>query len=416
MPTVFLSVHEASGDSSTAELVTALRAQAGDQPFRAMGLGGPQMAEAGVELWEETTTHAMMGLSEIVTEIPRVLMGIRANARRVAALNPDVAVLVDAPDYNIRLAKALRRLRPDLPIVYYLCPQIWAWRIGRVSQLRKYFDARFCIVPFEPAWYRKFYTSAEFIGHPAVGRITRYRENLEADAKAAGAAGGAREWLRERYGIAPDEPTVAILPGSRRKEIRNVLPIQLQALQILNKRREAKGERPYRPLISVAPSRPVEFAYEYLQQHPVPGAVLLQASGNAAPDAPPHLARRGTSYDACIAADVGLICSGTATVETMLLGLPQIVVYRASRVSWFLLMRLVKVRFASLVNLVMDREVIPERLQHFCNPQNLADTLEHLTEPARMEKLREDYAEVKRRFGPADGPALAAARIAERWF
>ncbi|MGE3854399.1 MAG: lipid-A-disaccharide synthase [Planctomycetota bacterium] len=413
MTTVFLSVHETSGDNSTAELVHELRARcAGPAAFRAVGLGGPQMAAAGVELWEETTSHALMGFYEVVTEIPRVLRNIRDTARRVAAMRPDVAVLVDAPDYNIRLAKALRALQPDLPIVYYLCPQIWAWRVGRVSQLRKYFDARFCIVPFEPAWYRARYTSAEFIGHPAVGRIQRYREQLAADASSAGARDG-RAWLRQRFGLADDEPTIALLPGSRRNEIRHVLATQLRALKRLNETRAGRSLPPYRALIAVAPSRKVELIRGYLERDPVPGPppILLHPQEGADGGAV-----AGTSYDACIAADIGAICSGTATVETALLGLPQVVCYRANRFSWWLLMRLVNVKFASLINLVMEREVIPELLQHNCTPERLAATLDALTAPDRLAQLRADYDEVSRRLGPGDGPARAAERISSRYF
>ena len=401
--TAFFGVHEASGDSSTANLVEHLRAYAGGD-LRAVGLGGPDMAAAGVELWEETTTHALMGLVEIVGEIPRVLRNIRDTARRVAQLNPDVVVLVDAPDYNIRLAKAVRKVRPGIPIVYFLCPQIWAWRIGRVSQLRKYFDHRFCILPFEPAWYRKFYTPAEFIGHPAVGRIKAYREKLEADAKAAGQVDGKR-YLRARYGIGADEPVLAILPGSRGKEIRMVLDRELQAAQRLNERRRAEGLDPMRVVVSVAPRRKPEEIRAYLDGRGITDAIMLHVNS-------PDEATRGNSYDACAVADQALVCSGTATVETALIGTPQVVVYRATRISWFLLMRLVQVRFASIVNLIMDREVIPERLQHFCTPQNLADTLWDLSRPDRLEKLRDDYHEVQRRLGPDNGPQRAAWRIA----
>lgn len=415
MTTIVFGVHEPSGDLAAAELMTELKHTLNGACIRAEGLGGPQMRAAGVELWEETTAHALMGFVEVLREIPRVLRHIRHTAERIAKLDPAVVVLVDAPDYNIRLAKQLRRLRPKLPIVYFICPQIWAWRVGRVSQLRKYFDLRLCILPFEPQWYAHHYTAAYFIGHPSVSRIRAYREQLRAEAERVGAP-NPQTMLRERWDIGPDEPVVAILPGSRRKEIKTLLTIQLAALRVLNEMRKEHGQPAYRAVISGAPSRTPGFFETFLNEAPSDTRfVHPDAHPRRRPNPKDGVAtpRPGNSFDACVAADLACVCSGTASVETALLGTPQVVVYRGHPVSWFILMRFVQVKFASIVNITAGREIARERLQHFCTPHLIAEALMELSHPERMAQTLADYAEFQTALSRKSHSA--AALIAQRF-
>jgi lipid-A-disaccharide synthase len=429
MPTtIFVSTHETSGDGATAELMLALRRELAPDPVRAVGLGGPKLRDAGVELWRETTEHAAMGLVEVVKSIPHVLGDIVRTAERVARLDPDVAILVDAPDYNIRLAKALRKRAARCRIVYFLSPQIWAWRSGRVKQLRKFFDRRLCIVPFEPGWYAQHYTQADFIGHPSVSRIARWREALERESTLARAA-DARQFLRRRWSVDPGMPVAAILPGSRRGEIRRVLETQLLALAAVNKRRIRDDEPGLTPIVSVAPARdPRSFVpiIERVFAQPnaremLRGLTLIHPDGklveriNAETDGEMitgAMLGRGTSWGACLAAEAALVCSGTATVETALLGAPQVVCYRANPISAEIIRRLVRVRYASLVNLVCGREVIPECLQDDCTVERLADELRRLLMPGPRAQMLVGYADFRELIGPPGAERRAAAIIA----
>ncbi len=392
MSRLFLSVHETSADLASAELVGALQRLVAE-PLDVVGLGGPRCEAAGVDLWRETTQHALHGIVEVAGEVPRVLRDIRDTAERVAAWRPDVCVLVDAPDYNIRLAKRLRRLLPGVPVVYFLCPQIWAWRIGRISQLRRYFDKRLCIAPFEPSWYRQYYTDAEYIGHPAQDRIAAYLDEVGHD----------RAAVRTRLGLDADEHVVAVLPGSRGKEIRGMLPRQLAALAQFNRTRKPSEPR-LRPVVAAAPMRePQEYA-PTLEAFAALEPLLVHPTDAGA--------QRGTSYDAVYAADAALVCSGTASLETALLGCPQVVGYRLHWLTGLIGEILVQVRYASLVNLVLGREAVPERLQRNCTVDKLADALVKIHEPATAARIQADYAELYRKLGPPGAATRAAESIA----
>ena len=371
MPRLLVSCGEPSGDFYGAELVRHLRPRVGD--LDVFGLGGDRLESQGARLTAHVRELAVVGLLEVVSHLPRLRRIFRQVLAEVDANRPDVAVLVDYPDFNLRLAKELRRR--DIPVVYYVSPQVWAWRRGRVRAIRDTVSRMLVIFPFEEAMYREAGVPVTFVGHPLVDLVR------PAEDRAA--------FLRS-CGLDPDRPVVAILPGSRRKEVaHNVGPLAAAAERL----RRRKPELQF--LVALAPSldrTPVERAFE-----PSGGRIVA-----------------GATHAALGASRLALVASGTATVEAALLGVPMVVVYRVSRLTYGLGRPLVRVPHFAMVNLVAGRAVVPELMQSDFTPERVAEEAASLLDdPARYERMRQDLEEVRRRLGQPGASARAAARVAE---
>ncbi|MGB3801412.1 MAG: lipid-A-disaccharide synthase, partial [Lewinella sp.] len=315
----YLIAGEASGDLHGSRLVSALRAQDADADVRAWG--GELMEQAGAKVVKHYRDLAFMGFVEVVANLPTILANFGECKRDIEAFAPDRLVLIDYPGFNLRMAKWARRAGYD--ISYYISPQIWAWHTSRVKQVRANVDRMLVILPFEKDFYAEHGVEATFVGHPLLDVVEDREE-------------------RPRTHI-------ALLPGSRKQEITRSLPLMLAAAARL-------PEHEY--VIAGAPGQDDLF-YRMLV---------------AAADSPPNLQLvSGDTYTVLAAAKAALVTSGTATLETALFGVPQVVCYRGSRLNYWLARRLVasRIKFISLVNLVMDREVVPELIQDDFNLNRL---------------------------------------------
>lgn len=375
MTTFFLSAGDASGELHAAALVEALRARAPGARF--LGLGGAAMEKAGVELVVHQREIAVGGLVEVARDLGRVVGAWRRLGLALRGARPDLVVLVDSPDFNIPLARRAKRL--GLPVLYYVSPQVWAWRRGRIRKIARRVDRMAVIFPFETEVYAGTGLRVDFVGHPLVERLAALRER------------GSREDWRRALGLDLEGPWVVLLPGSRRNEVRDTLPLQLAVARAVH----ARDPR-VRFVVAVAPS--------------IPRAAV--EAGIAAARLPSLLAVHvieDRTYEVVRAADVALAKPGTVTVEVCVLGTPLVVAARAHPLTAAIMRRLVKVPSFTMPNLIAGRTVVPEFLQEEARPEAVAEAvLERLEGPVREAQLR-DLAQVRERLGRGGAAARAAA-------
>jgi len=366
-----LSCGEASGDLYAGALVKALRAA--DPHIEAFGFGGPRLAAAGADLVGDYRGFAVTGLVEAISVLPRSWSMLRRLARAASARRPDVFVAVDFPDFNFRLLPVMRRL--GVPVVYYVSPQLWAWRAGRLAVIRRDVARMLVIFPFEAELYAKAGVPVEFVGHPLIETMT----------PAEG-----RSWLTGR-GLDPRRPVVALLPGSRPNEIHRILPSLLAAVPLIG--RAVPG---------------VQFV---VARAPSLDASLFAAIDNRpAGEAPVVVAEDADAVLA--AADVVVTASGTATVQTALHGRPMVIVYRVSPMTYAIGRRFVRVSSYGMVNLIAGRPIAPELIQDQLTPEAVArETVSLLTDARRAETMRRDLADVRARLGGPGASARAAAAV-----
>jgi lipid-A-disaccharide synthase len=368
-PHILVVTGEASGDAHAAELVAALQARRPDLRF--FGMGGSKLAARGVELLYGAHEVSVMGITEVLPKIPRILQVLRGIATAAAERRPACAILVDIPDFNLRLAAKLKAL--GVPVAYYVSPMIWAWRRGRVKTIRKLVDRMLCILPFEEDFYRDSGVNARYVGSPVV-------EQVPAPASAAD--------FRQRLGLAPEAPTLALLPGSRMSEIRRLLPDMVSAAKQL------AAERPgLQIVVPVAPTIPREEV-----------SSRFEGSGLS-----PRLID-GRAPEVVGASDAAIVASGTAVLEAGLMQRPLVVVYRVSLITYLVGRLMLKVAHVALVNLLAGRRLVPELLQGDMTPERIASEVRRVWEPGppREEMIR-GLEEVRGRLG---GPG-AAERAAE---
>jgi len=364
-----LSCGEASGDQYAGALVQALRAA--HPTVEAFGFGGPRLAAAGADLVGDYRGFSVTGLVEAAAVLPRSWAMLRRLAYTAQVRRPDVFVAIDFPDFNFRLLPVMRRL--GIPVVYYVSPQLWAWRPGRLAAIRRHVTRMLVIFPFEAALYEEAGVPVEFVGHPLVE---------------ATAAGDRRAWLSAR-GLSPDRPVVALLPGSRPNELRQILPRLAAAA----------------PLIQ----RAVPTVQFLVARAPSLDGTLFRPLDDLRAAAIPTVLAEGAD-DVLNAADVVVTASGTATVQTALHGRPMVIVYRLSPLTYAIGRRFVRVRTYGMVNLIAGRTVAPELIQDALTPEAVSrEVVSLLTDPERAAVMRRDLADVCARLG---GPG-ASQRAAE---
>jgi lipid-A-disaccharide synthase len=371
MPRLLLSCGELSGDLYAAELVRHLRERT--PGLEVFGLGGDRLRAQGARLTAHVRDLAVVGLWEVVAHLPRLRSIFHRVLAEVDAARPDLAVLVDYPDFNLRLARQLRRR--DIPVVYYVSPQVWAWRRGRVRAIRETVSRMLVIFPFEEAVYRRAGVPVTFVGHPLVDLVRPVED---------------RNVFLRSAGLDPDRPVVGILPGSRPTEVAHNAARLAGAAALLRTR---KPELQF--LVALAPSLD-------------PGPVQRAFAGTGARMA------AGDSHAVLSASRLALVASGTATVEAALLGVPMVVVYRVSRLTYGLGRPFVRVPHFAMVNLIAGRAVVPEVMQADFTPEKVAaEAAALLDEPERYARARQDLAEVRRRLGEPGASARAATLVAE---
>ena len=375
---VVLSAGDASGDLHAAEVVRALRSRRPD--LRIAGLGGDAMAAEGVELAVHQREIAVGGLVEVLPALGRVRAAWRRMGRLIGG-GVDLLLLVDSPELNLPLAARARRA--GVYVLYYVCPQVWAWRRGRIRKIARRVDRLAAIFPFEPEVFRGTGLRVEFVGHPLVDPLRELRERLD------------REGARAELGLDPHRPLVLLMPGSRSNEVRYGLPLHLEAARRLH----ARDPR-------------VAFA---LAVAPTIDAAAVEAAVAAA--GLPSLLRmdlvRGRPREAILASDAVLVKPGTSTVEIALLGRPMVVTGRGHPLSAALMRRLIRVPHLAMPNLIAGREVVPELLQEAARPAAIADALAKLLDgPARARQL-EALGRVRERLGPGGAAERVAAMAHE---
>ena len=297
MKTLLLSAGDISGDAHAADFVRALRARRSDCRF--LGLGGGEMKRAGVEIVADQESLAVGGLFELVPSLRRLREAWGRMSRALRELEPDLVVLVDSGGFNLPFARHVRR-RCAAPILYYVAPQVWAWRRGRIRKLASRVDRLAVILPFEPEFYARTPLRVDFVGHPLVEQLGRVVASLD------------RARAREALGIADSQPLVVLLPGSRRNEIHHQLPIQLETARLLHRRDPGIGF-----VLAVAPSISADRVEASVRAAALPGSLRMRTVA-------------GRSHEAIRAADAALAKPGTVTVEVMLLERPMVVMGRAN--------------------------------------------------------------------------------------
>jgi lipid-A-disaccharide synthase len=362
---LFISAGEASGDLHGARLLKALRERRRD--LTAFGMGGARLEAAGLERVVESEALSVVGISEVLEKIPLLFRALRRLSREAATRRPEAAVLIDFPDYHALLARRLRRL--SIPILYYVSPQVWAWRRGRAAVLARTARRIITLFPFEAELYRKLGADAVWAGHPLVDDV---REGLAARSSLAAKA-------RRR---------LVLLPGSRTAEVRRHWPPMAEAAERLARRLDLE-------------------------------AIAVRAAGNS-DDLLPGAAARGVRvvssgiHPLLASADLAFVASGTATLEAALCGAPMIVVYRTSPFSFALGRRLVRVPWISLANIVAGEQVVPELLQDEVRADRLeAEGLALLSSTAGTARMKEGLARVAERLGPPGGSGRAAEAVLE---
>jgi len=365
----FLIAGEASGDLHASQLIAALRAA--DPDARFTFLGGDLMADAaGTQPLIHYRDMAFMGFSEVLRHLPQVLGNLRRARRALADTRPDAFIAIDYPSFNLKVARTAADA--GIPVFYYISPKIWAWKSWRVKAIRRTVRRMLAIFPFEPQWYADHGFRADYVGNPSVA---------ETDTALAAAPSRA-DFLQEHR--LRDRPIIALLPGSRRSEVRNNLPVMEQA---------ARRFAQYRAVVAGAPGLDDEF-YSGITKLPVLRDATLALLGHA------HAA---------------LVTSGTATLETALAGVPQVVCYRSngSKITYGIMKRVLKITHVSLPNIIAGSGIVPEMLLHECTPAAVADKLTPLLREDSAERAAQlaGYSRMRDILGSNDAAATAARLI-----
>ncbi|MBI3209498.1 MAG: lipid-A-disaccharide synthase [Candidatus Solibacter usitatus] len=374
---VFVSAGESSGDMYAAQLVKALNSHwRGTEYF---GCCGPQMAQAGVRTVIDSSVLSVVGLVEVLTHLPGIYRQYRKLVRAVASERPEMAILTDSPDFHLRVAKRMEAL--GIPVIYLVAPQAWAWRQGRVKQMRRTIRRLLCLFPFEESFFRERGVNAHYIGHPLARTI---RPSLS------------KHEFFQKHAIPTDKPLIVLCPGSRRGEIARHMPYLMDAASRIQRSRGAH-------LVLASPLGFAARAGGSFFRERISGASIQVIEGE--------------TWDALAHADLALTASGTVTMEAALLGTPLITYYRVTALSWMLGRWLVRVPFFSMVNLIAGKRVAPELMQNEMTGERLAQEALFLLENEEARRaMRHGMEEVKQKLVSEQDPMEQAARIVKEFF
>jgi lipid-A-disaccharide synthase len=371
MARLLISSGEASGDLYAAELIRHLRPQV--PGLDVFGLGGDRLASQGARLLAHARELAVVGLLEVVTHLRRIRRIFHGVLDEVDRKRPDAAVLIDYPDFNLRLARQLSAR--GVPVLYYVSPQVWAWRRGRLNAIRETVSRMIVIFPFEEPLYREAGIPVSFVGHPLVDLVQPTMD---------------RDGVLQGLGLDPARPLVALLPGSRAQELAHHVPRMAAAVRLL---RERRGDLQF--ALALAPSMDAARVTGALE-----GLAVRVVSGR--------------THDVLSACAAAVVASGTATVEAALLGAPMVVVYHLSPVTYALGRRFVRVPHYAMVNLIAGRPVATELIQRdFTAERTAAEVLSLLEDPARRERMEADLDDVRTRLGAPGASSRAAGIVLE---
>lgn len=366
---LFLVAGEASGDARGAELMRALRALAPEIEF--VGAGGPQMRALAGGSFLDWADEAVVGLWDVLKKYGYFRARFRQLGSEIERTRPEALILIDYPGFNLRLAQAVRARQREMTIIYYISPQVWAWNRGRIPKMARVLDLMLCIFPFEQPLYVKSALKTEFVGHPML------------DSLAA-----------KRIGVPREEGLIALLPGSRSREIRKIFPTMLRAAQ------EMRRTRPELRFESAAASAALADEMR----------ATLAATGA---DESLCAVRVGAAHELMQRAIAGMVCSGTATLEAAYFGLPMVILYKVAWLTWVIGRRLVKVEFIGMPNLLAEREIVREFLQDAARPEPIATEMLRLAgDPAARAAMQRELAACIEKLGEPGAGTRAAMAIA----
>ena len=370
MKSILIVAGENSGDSHGADVVREFKRRHSDVVF--FGVGGERLAEEGVEICSSIKELSAVGIFEVITRLPQIRRVFTLLENEVQARNPAAAILIDSPDFNLRLAKKLHK--SGIPILYYISPTVWAWRSGRLKIIRRVVNRMCLIFPFEKKLYDDSGIPAVFVGHPLKDKVT---------------ARMSREEFLSEYSLPRQGPLITLLPGSRRTEIKNHMPVLISAA------RRLRTEIPAHFLLVLAESIERDYLHRYLPRGEE-GIDVLTRDG----------------YDAVAHSDLVLSACGTANLETALLGTPFIAFYRLSPLTYYPFHRLVKIRAYSIVNILAGKTVVPELIQgRFSTAPLVGATKALLSSAERRAKMKEEFRRIVDLLGQEKASASVAREL-----
>lgn len=367
-PTLFLIAGEPSGDALGARLMAAAK-RLTDGKVRFVGIGGEKMMAEGLVSLFPMSELTLFGIFELLPHLPNLIRRIDQTVAEIMRVRPDAVVGIDSPGFTVRVAKKVRAAAPSIALVHYVAPTVWAWKPKRAAKYAAIYDHLLAVLPFEPPYFEREGLACTFVGHSVVE---------------GGAGKGDGAGFRDRHGIAPTDRVVAVLPGSRKGEVSRLLPDFRATLERL---------RPSHPtLVAVVPTVATvrDRVAAAIADWPV-RTVLVEGDAE--------------KYDAFAAAEAALAASGTVSLELALARLPTVIAYRLNPVTVALYRRLIRVKYVNLVNLMLDRMLVPELLQQDCRPDKLTAELSRLLDdPAARQAQIDGVAEVARWLGQGDTP------------
>lgn len=354
----YIIAGEASGDLHASNLIKAIKQL--DNTADVRGWGGDRMAYQGANVVKHYRELAFMGFVEVIRNISTIMSNLKFCKKDILSFDPDVVILIDYPGFNMEVAKFLKK--KSIKTVYYISPQVWAWKKNRVYKIKKLVDKLLVILPFEKDFYKKYSVDAEFVGHPLLDEIKASEVDMDKSDNV--------------------NKTVALLPGSRKQEIAKMLPIMLSVIDHFPK---------VNFVVAAVSSIEEEFYRNYLKYANV--SLVFN-----------------DTYNLLRKSQAAIVTSGTATLETAIVGIPEVVCYKANVVSYYIARFLIKVRFISLVNLIMDKLVVKELIQHDLNTEMLRTELDKLLyNSAYITRITSDYGELRKKLG-GTGASLRAAQ------
>jgi len=359
----YLVAGEASGDLHGANLMKALKLEDTAANFRYFG--GDKMQAEGGELVKHYADMAFMGFTEVLLNLRTILKNLKACKADLLAYQPDVLILIDFPGFNLKIAEFAKE--HGIKVCYYISPKVWAWNQKRVLKIKRIVDHMFCILPFEVPFYKDWGMEVDYVGNPLLDEISAFIPNVA---------------FRAQHQLT-DKPIIAFLPGSRKQEIERLLPVMLSVVTDF---------RDYQFVIAAAPT----FKAEYYEQFIGANDVKLVFN---------------QTYDLLYNAHAAVVASGTATLETALFKVPQVVVYKGGTISIAIARMLVKIRFISLVNLIVDRKIVTELIQEDCNPGKVTGELNLVVDGTSRQQMLTDYEDLHKLMGSAGASEKTAKLI-----
>ena len=372
MKRVMIIAGEASGDLHAAKLVAAVKTQRPDIQF--YGIGGADMREAGVETLVDAAELAVVGLVEIWAHRKVIFGALDLMRQQLRDNPPDLLVLVDYPEFNLRLAKTAKEC--GVKVLYYISPQVWAWRQHRVKKIRERVDMMAVVFPFEETFYQQHQVPVEFVGHPLVDEVS---------------ASNDRESLRKEFNLHNGAPVIGLFPGSRRSEVKRLLTIILQSAECLTRKYPDA-----QLLLPLAPGLKHTDIQPYLQRHPNLTIQIIE----------------DRAYDVMAACDVIITVSGTVTLEIALIGTPLLIINKVAWLTYLIVHRMLKIKHIGLCNIVADKRIAPELIQHDATPAKIcAAVTELIDHPDKREQMVQELGRIEALLGKKGGIENAARLV-----